>query len=216
MIQFNLLPDVKLEYVKARRSKNLMTAVAFVVGAVSLAIMLFGLFYVQVIQRKSLNDLNSDIKKYSNQVRNTEDINKILTVQNQLNTLTGLHNQKPATSRLLGYITQVTPEKASLNKLSLDFAQTAMTIGGTAPSLEVVSTYTDTLKATTFTTEKSTKPAKAFSDVVLTSFARNETGATFTITAKFDPKIFDNTEKPQLIIPSGLSTNQSNIFKAEN
>ncbi len=216
MIQFNLLPDVKLEYVRARRSKVLMTIVALVVGAVSLAVMLFALIYVQVIQRKSLNDLDADIKSYSAEVKKVQDLNKILTVQNQLNTLTPLHDAKPAASRLFGYITQVTPEKASLNKLLVDFTSNAMTIGGSAPSQEVVSTYTDTLKATKFTTDKSSEPRAAFSEVVMSSFGRDDKGATFTITLKFQPDIFKMTDKPQLVIPSGLVTNQSNLFKVGN
>lgn len=216
MVQFNLLPDVKLEYVKARRTKNLMTVIALVVGALALAILLFAFVFVQVVQRKSLNDLNDDIKSYSKQIREVEDLDKILTVQNQLNTLTTLHEEKPTASRLLGYISQVTPEKASLNKLSVDFANTTMTLGGSAPSQDIVSTYTDTLKSTRFTTDKSTESKKAFSEVVLSSFSRDEKGAIFTITLKFDPTIFKVTDKPVLVVPTGLVTNQSNLFKADN
>lgn len=216
MVQFNLLPDVKLEYVKVRRTRNLMAAIALVVGAVSLGIMLFSLFYVQVVQRKSLSDLNDDITKYSKEIKNIDDLDQILTVQNQLRTLTGLHNDKPSASRLFGFITQVTPSQASLNKLGVNFAESKMTIGGAAPTLDVVSTYTDTLKATKFITTASNQPQKAFSEVVLSSFARDDKGATFTITLKYEPTLFKMTEAPQLIIPKGVVTNQSNVFKAGN
>lgn len=216
MVQFNLLPDVKLEYIKARRTKNLMTVISFVVGAVALTILIFALMYVHVVQRKSLSDLNSDIKEYSTQIKDVEDLDKILTVQNQLNTLSTLHDEKPAASRLLGYITQVTPEKAGLNRLTVDFVNSSLVIGGTAPSQDVVSTYTDTLKSTRYTTDKTNGAANAFSEVVLSSFSRDEKGASFTISLKFDPIIFKITDKPELVIPTGLVTNQSNLFKAEN
>ena len=46
----------------------------------------------------------------------------------------------------------------------------------------------------------------AFSDVVLTTFGRDERGASFEITIKFDPSIFDNTKKITIKVPVGVTT----------
>ncbi|MCA9326911.1 hypothetical protein KDA14_00095, partial [Candidatus Saccharibacteria bacterium] len=167
MVQFNLLPDVKLEFVKARRTKYMMTFVSVVVGAVALAVLLFALFYVNVVQRKSLNDLNKDIKSYSTELKNVEDLSKILTVQNQLNTLTSLHDKKPVSSRMFGYLTQLTPNQLSLTKLSVNFDESTMSISGTAPTLDPVYVFTDTLKSAQYTVEGSDTSSKPFSEVVL-------------------------------------------------
>lgn len=212
MVQLNLLPAVKLEFIKARRTKQLLTFVSMVVGAASLTILLLAFVTVNVVQKKSLSDLNKDIKKYSTQLKSTKDLNKILTVQNQLGTLTTLHDQKPVASRLFTYISQVTPAQANLNKLSMDFAAHTMTLGGTAPSLDTVSTYTDTLKATTYKTDDTSPALHAFSSVVLSSFGRDSKGATFTITFNFDPIIFDTKSTVKLTVPSTAGADQSSVF----
>lgn len=216
MVQFNLLPNIKLEYVKARRTKYLVTLVSIIVGGVAILVFAVSLFVVDVAQKKSLNDLNTDIGKYSKQLRGTKDLSEILTVQNQLNTLTALHDQKPVASRLFDYITQLTPGQATLNKLTVDFTGNTMSIGGTAPSLDTVSLYTDTLKATRYTTDKNTTQTAAFSNVVLTNFARDDKGATFTITLGFDPTLFQGTSAVKLIVPSTASADQTNVFQAGN
>jgi Tfp pilus assembly protein PilN len=213
MIQFNLLPDVKLEYVKAQRTKRLLTLVSIVVSLASLAVLLLSIITVDVVQKKSLHDLNNDVAKYSSQLKSVKDLDKILTVQNQLSTLTSLHDQKPVTSRLFTYISQITPSQASLNKLTVDFTANTLTIGGTAPSLDTVSTYTDTLKGTTYKTGDSSRAAaNAFSGVVLSTFGRDDSGATFTITCSFDPVIFKTDSNVTLTVPQTANADQSTIF----
>ena len=205
---------MKLEYIKARRIKRTVSVVAVIVSAASLVVMLLTMLTVYGVQKKSLHDLNSDISKYSGQLKATPDLDKILTVQNQLSTLTSLHQQKPVTSRLFTYLALLTPTQASLDKLTLDLTQNTLVIGGKAPTLDVVSTYTDTLKATTYDTD-TVKGTKAFSDIVLTSFGRDDTGATFTITMNFDPILFNSQDNVTLTVPSGTS-NQSTLFGTGN
>jgi hypothetical protein len=213
MLQFNLLPDVKLEYVKTQRTKHLLTLLSLAAGVVGIAVLLLSVVTVDVVQKKSLHDLNKDIKKYSTQLKTTPDLNKILTVQNQLGTLTSLHDQKPVTSRLFTYISQVTPAKASLNKLTIDFTANTLTIGGKAPGLDVVSTYTDTLKATTHSeTADQIGKTHAFANVVLSSFSRDDKGATFTITCSFDPAIFNTANNVTLTVPPSSGADQSSVF----
>lgn len=212
MIQFNLLPEVKLQYVKAQHTKYLLMLVSVVVGAASIAIFLFAFLTVHVVQRKSMNDLNKDISAYSAQLKSTKDLNKILTVQNQLSTLTNLHDQKPVSSRLFGYITQVTPAKATLNQLNVDFTTNTMTIGGSADTLDTVSVYTDTLKQTKYSGQTDSALTHAFSNVVLTTFGRDGDGANFTITCNFDVAIFNVNNNVTLTVPQTSESDMSNVF----
>lgn len=216
MIQFNLLPDVKLEYVKTQRTKRLLTLLSFVASAAGIAILLVAIVTVDVVQKKSLSDENNDIARYSAQLKSTPNLNRMLTVQNQLNTLTTLHEQKPVTSRLFSYISQVTPSQATLNTLSLDYSTDTLTVGGTAPSLDVVSTYTDTLKATVYSVTGGNSNVHAFSNVVLSSFGRDQNGATFTITCTFDPTIFNTDDNVTITVPQSNGSNQSNVFQGSN
>src|SRR5882757_6261743 len=174
MVQFNLLPDVKQEFIKARRTKRMVTLIAVAASGAAVFVLLLMIVTVDVVQKKSIHDLNSDIGKYSKQLKAVPDLNKILTVQNQLNTLTSLHDQKVVTSRLFGYVAQVTPAQASISKLSVDYTANTMNITGEAPTLDVVNSFTDTLKNTTYTLDKSGKGStSAFSKIVLSSFGRD-------------------------------------------
>lgn len=207
MIQFNLLPDVKIQYLKARRNKRLVVGGSMLViaAAVFILILLAGIIYG--VQKKNLHDLNNDIGKYTQELKSTPELNKILTVQNQLGALTALHDKKAVASRLFGYLTQVTPKAASISQLDVDFAQNTISITGAANSLDIVNTYADTFKFTTYKTDTDgDSKVSAFSKVVLSQFSRTSSGATYTITAAFDPLIFDSASAVKLDVPHIIST----------
>jgi Tfp pilus assembly protein PilN len=212
MIQFNLLPDVKLQYVKTQRTKQLMISISVLASVAALTVLLLSMLTVYGVQKKTLHDLNGDVKKYSTELKNTKDLDKILTVQNQLGTLTSLHDQKPVTSRLFGYLTQVTPANATLKKLTLDLTASTVSLGGSTDSFDTVRKYTDTLKSTTYSLEGTSDSKHAFKDVVLSSFSKDETGATFTITATFDPAIFNSANAVTLHVPQTADSAQSFVF----
>lgn len=206
MIQFNLLPDVKQQYVKARRTQRLVALISIGVSGLAIFVLILMILTVDVVQKKSLANLNSDITSKSATLRATPNLNKILTVQNQLNTLTGLHDQKVVSSRLFGYMAQVTPTAVSLNKLAVDFTANTMDAEGSGPSLDSINAFTDTLKRTTYTTDTDKSGnAKAFSGVVLSSFTRDSSKASFTITFSFDPAIFNSSTNVTLVVPNGVS-----------
>lgn len=61
MIQFNLLPDVKLQYIKARRSKQLVMLISVAVAATALALLVL-LFINVKLQSHHIDNLTKDIK----------------------------------------------------------------------------------------------------------------------------------------------------------
>ncbi len=220
MIQFNLLPDVKLQYLKVRRTQHLVYTIAIVAIVASLFVLVLLVGTVDVLQKKNIKDLKRDISTNSSQLKNTPNLNKILTVQNQLETLTTLHNQKPVASRLFTFVKDVTPSKASISQLSVDYAQNSITVTGNASSLDVVNTYVDTLKFTTYKKADGSK-APAFSSVVLAQFSRSNSGASFTVTTSFDPAIFNNGSNVSLTVPNIISTRSAidqptDLFKSNN
>jgi hypothetical protein len=175
--------------------------------AVSLFVLILLAGIIYGVQKKNLNDLNGDIGRYTKQLKDTPDLNKILTVQNQLGSLTALHNKKAVATRLFSYLTQVTPTAASISQLNVDFSQNTISITGSANSLDIVNTYADTLKFTKFKASGSSEEGKnAFTKVVLSQFSRTTSGATYTVTASFDPFIFDSASTINLDVPHIIST----------
>lgn len=219
MIQFNLLPDVKLEYIKATRTKHLIMLTSLVLTAISVAIVVVLFIGVNVIQERHLNNLDGDIKDMTAKLQGEPDIDKILTIQNQLNSLNDLHDGKPAAERIGAYLEQVTPKEVSISEIKVDFTANTMTIDGGAKDLKTVNQFVDTLK---FTDYEETLPEdqgggkvtdKAFSSVVMASFslassqqASNTQPASYQITLNFNPVIFDITKSVKLVVPNQVTT----------
>lgn len=207
MMQLNLLPDVKLKYLKAVRTKRLTISVSVIASAAALFILIVLLATVYIFQRKSLNDVNNDIATYTQKVQSTPHLNQMLTVQNQLKSLPSLHDQKPVATRLFDYVKQLTPAKDSITDLQVDFTADTMSIQGSAPSLDNVNTFVDTLKYTKYQVDgDSSTEAAAFSNVVLSQFSTTSKNTDFTITLSYDPAIFDSTKNVQLNVPNIVTT----------
>jgi len=205
-IQFNLLPDIKIQYLKAKRQKHMVVLASVVASLVALIIFILLLTVVYGLQKKNLSDLDKDIKAASEELKDTRDLNKILTVQNQLKALPELHDQKVVATRLFDYLSQTTPAAASIGKLNIDYELSAMSISGSADTLTTVNTYTDILKFTKFSTKSDDTEKSAFSEVVLSSFSRDAASTTYNITLKFDPAIFVGSEEVTLKVPEIIST----------
>ena len=205
MIQLNLLPDIKLDYIKAKRTKRMVTLVAVMVAGVSLSLLILLFVVVNVLQKQHINNLAADIEANSAKLENTQDLDKILTIQNQLNALTDLHNKKPETSRAFDYLKELVPNNVSITQLDLDYVNGTLIFTGEADNIEEINTFVDTLKFTTYR-NGSEEEKKAFPEVVLNSFSKSEDSSTYQVTAKFDPVIFDTTQNIDFIVPSTVTT----------
>ena len=95
MIQFNMLPDVKQQYLKAAQNKKTAITAGILITAASVFIFTMLFLSVNVFQKKNLSDINSDIKSATEELKKTPDLNKVLTIQNQLKSLPALQAQKP-------------------------------------------------------------------------------------------------------------------------
>lgn len=204
MIQFNLLPDVKLEYMKAERNKRLVITISSAATILSVGIFVVLMLIVLVFQKQYINDLTKDIATYSKDLKATPDLDKILTVQSQLDSLTPLHEKKPDANRIFPFIEQITPADVSIANLVIDFDANTFVITGSAKSLNDVNIFADTLKFTEY--KHDSDKGRAFSAVVLANFGRADKGASYTINLTFDPIIFSNTENIQLTVPDKVTT----------
>ncbi len=205
MIQFNLLPDVKQEFMKAERTKRLVVSVAALSTAVALGIFFLLLFTVNFVQKKNIEDLTADIKTNTSKIKSIPNIDRILTVQNQMGALESLHQKKAAASRLFTYLGQVTPSGVTISNTTADFTQNTLILTGNAPTINDVNTLVDTLKFTKYTDDEQ-DAGKAFSHVVLGSFNVGEKSTSYTINLSFNPDIFVNTKKINLVVPTTVTT----------
>jgi Tfp pilus assembly protein PilN len=204
MIQFNLLPDVKKQYIKAKRTKRLIISISTIVSVSAIAVLLLLVSYVQFAQKKNIDDLTEDIAIEVAKVESINDIDKILTIQNQLEALPKLHEDKPETSRLFGYLTTVTPSDVFISTTTLDITKNQLEITGTANNIASINKFADTLKFATYSSGDSS--GKSPFTNVLTRLSRNAETANYSITLKFEPILFDNTAEVVIIIPNTVTT----------
>ena len=201
MVQFNLLPDVKQQYIKAVYRRRLITLVCVVVGVAFLVIFVLTFLFVRVNQTRHLSHLDKDIKIGVAKLQSNKDLDKILTVQNQLASLPELHKQKVMTSRIFEYLGQVTPNEANVSNVKLDVVNKKINLTGSANSLQTVNKFVDTLKFTDYKLiGDEPKEGKAFSSVVLQSFVIGTPTAglvnaevAYEISFIYDEVIFMNT-----------------------
>lgn len=210
-MQLNLLPAVKMEYIKAQRARRLVLTMSVLVTVASVALLLL-LLSVEGLQKKHLNDLSKDIASESSKLQHEPQIDKMLTVQNQLGSLTGLHASEPSAAQVFNYLNQVTPANVSITDFNIDFTKQTAIITGTSSNLANVNQYVDTLKHASFTTSGNSTSQPAFSNVVLTSFSLNtDSGnagqaANYTISLSYDRTIFDVTKNVKLSVPNVTTT----------
>lgn len=219
MIQFNLLPDIKLEYIRAARTKRLAILFSVLVSAVVIAVngvLAFSTFYVQA---KHISNLSSDIDQRKQELEGTESIDEILTIQNQLSTLTGLHEQKPELSRAYDFLQSMTPSNVYIADVNIDLAEGTFEISGQADELVDVNKYVDTIKFTQYRiipeqeegaeeqiVVEELEKVNAFSEVVLSNFTIDDEETSYSIVFKFDPLLFDNTKNVQFLVPNKVTT----------
>jgi Tfp pilus assembly protein PilN len=233
-LQFNLLPDVKQEYLKTKRTKRTVITASIVASAIALFILLFAVTTVYVINKKQLADADSNIKKYSNELQSIKNLDKILTIQNQLKSIQTQHQSKHKMSRIYTYLPQVTPAHVCISQLSIDSASSVMSFQGSSDSQKSINTFVDTLKFTKYKAagNKDAASQNAFPSVTETQFGISTSAtntstnttkcqgvaapAGYQLSVKFDPALFANASVVELKVPQGLVTTRSVINDPSN
>jgi Tfp pilus assembly protein PilN len=205
MIQFNLLPDIKVEFNKTRKLKRLMIFISFVALGLSVFLIVVT-FSLAAVQKNHISNLDEDITSLENEIKATPDLEKILTVQNQLNSLPALFDGRPAIERIPAYIDRVTPVGVELTDFSFDFSQSTIEFEGKSTDFKPVNQFVDSLKFTTYSVEGAEGETLAFKEVFYSDFGRDDKAATYTIKMTFDPLIFDQTKQVTLKVPEGVTT----------
>lgn len=207
MVQLNLLPDLKKEFIKAQKTKGKVIAISVLVtlAAVVLSVALFA--YVNFAQQFQINLISSDIAKKEEELKSVENIDKYLTIQNQLASIDQLHANKGAYSRLFTFLNTLNPgapNNVTLNSAQLVADQKATVFEGTTTTFEALNIFVDTLKNAKVSYKANGQgdlvKEPMFTQVVVQSsgLARvnNKTVVGFTVKAIYTDPVFDarNTE----------------------
>lgn len=220
MIQLNLLPDLKKEFIKAQKTKGLVITVAVLttVGAVGLSALLF--LYVTFGQQLQIGLATDSIEKKSNELASISDINQYLTIQNQLASITSLHDGKGAYSRLFSFLNVLNPSppnNINLNNSQLVTTDKTVLFVGTTGSFESLNVFVDTLKnaQVSYKAIGEGDPVKEpmFPQVLIQDSGlakvNNNTLVSFTVKATYGDPVFDARHTDVVVEVPSITTTQS-------
>ncbi len=109
MIQINLIPDVKQEFIKAQRLRATVISFSIIIAGVSVAALVLLATYVYGAQalRSSMSD--SKIDELHKSLASDEDLPHVLTIQNQLSLISEMHTNKEVHSRIFDILASTNP-----------------------------------------------------------------------------------------------------------
>ncbi|HEV2412424.1 MAG TPA: PilN domain-containing protein [Candidatus Saccharimonadales bacterium] len=214
MVELNLLPDVKREYIETQHLKRNIIALSILAILISIAVVVLMAFYVNVVQSIAQTNVKNDITKSTTQLHAIPQLSKILTVQDALSTLPTLKSQQVINSRLFAYLTDLVPTTVALNKLDIEQSATSIEFDGVSQDYTSLNVFADDLKDAqlTYGPSNNRQTIQPFSKVVITSAdqSNNTTtpGVSFQITMNFNSVIFaQTTTSPTINIPN-INPNQ--------
>src|SRR5690606_17426323 len=106
MIEINLIPDVKREYLRTRALRNTVISMSILVGvgvvglAVALAMVFGGQLVTEALQDRSIKDEGAKLTAI-------EDLDKTVTIQHQLSVIGEQHASKSINSRLFDVMSAI-------------------------------------------------------------------------------------------------------------
>jgi Tfp pilus assembly protein PilN len=154
MIEINLIPDVKLELLKARRQRKMVISAAILVSIAAGAGVVLLVLYAFGVQTVADTLADNAIKDENHKLSKVKDLSKTLTIQNQLEQLSRSQNDKNITSRLFDIISATVPEgknAVSIKKLAFTAVDGTISIDGEASNgYEALEVFKKTVAQTKF------------------------------------------------------------------
>lgn len=217
MITLNLLPDVKLEYLRTKRVQARVISIATLVTGSVLGLVILVAIWVYGGQALQKQYLTGEIVKHGNELKSIPDINKYLTIQNQLANLTALHQNKNDFSRLLTFLpilNPAPPNNVTLTSVELATSDTGNTLvfQGEVKDYTGLNTFRDTLRNAEVKYDGQTE--KLFETVTVSTSSlelsdKGQAVVVFKIDTIYNPNVFIFSTKNPIVSVPQLNTTQS-------
>lgn len=219
MIEVNLIPDVKLELLKVRRQRRMVTTGAIFTTLVAGGLVVLLSTYAFGVQAIAGTVVDGTIKTESKKLQSVEDLEKTLTIQTQLGSLKQLHDEKHISSRIFEIIATAVPSGENsilISRLSLDTDEKVVTIEGEAVNgYEALEVFKKTIEQTTFEYDVDGEPQTGVAIASRVSdgerrYGESTTGQRvlrFTLSFEYPEQLFERQSQNGKII----GPNQQNV-----
>lgn len=212
MIEVSLIPDVKQELIRARRTRSMVVSISILAMIVSGGVV--ALLSVYVFAGQGVRNLVADdsIKKNYADIEKVSDLENMLTIQNQLTKISETHADKTISSRLfdvLSVIIPAEPNSVSLTSTQMNNEDGTLTIEGqSSAGFIAYEAFKKTIAATELTYyedgDNEAKTVALASDIVdgERSYGEDQDGRRvlrFSISFTYDQALFDSGSKKMLV-----------------
>lgn len=216
MIELNLLPDVKKEFIKAQRTRNAVISFSIVATIAAGVLTTLLLSYVYVAQPLIIGAQTKAIKESEQKLKDIPEIDKYLTVQNQLSNLDSLHAERYAYSRAFGYLQQLNPaapNNVAISAVIFDKELKTLEINGVTRNFQALDVFQDTLENAqlTYTSDGQVSTVRLFDKVVLEEAGLSSSGdvplTNFKFLLAYPDEAFQNSSKDvKITVPSMITS----------
>lgn len=135
MIEINLIPDVKLELIKSQRARAKVVTFSLLISIISIGIVAALAAFIYGVQNIRGGIVDGTINSEFAKLQEVEDLDKTLTIQNQLSKISELHDNKNIYSRLFNVLVAIIPDapnEIKISSLSVDSDTQTISIDGQA------------------------------------------------------------------------------------
>ncbi|MFZ1812604.1 MAG: hypothetical protein WAU02_03765 [Candidatus Saccharimonadales bacterium] len=217
MIELNLLPDVKKEFIKAQRMRNRVVSGAIATSLIAGGAVAFLATTVYGAQMYMISSAENQIKDNHKKLSQKQEIDKYLAVQSQLAAIDQVSKERDDYSRLFDYLIQLNPaapSNISLYDLLLNKADTTLTLNGSAGSFEAVNNFRSTLEnaKVTYTLDGTDAEVTLFSKVEVLAPGMSTADGKVTVSFKanlvYAPEVFnEHITNIKLVVPQLVTSN---------
>ena len=207
MIGLNLLPDVKKEHLKAQHSRNMVVggSILTIFAAIGFTVLLAA--FVFGGQKLVIDNLTKQITDNQEILSNKPDVDKYLTVQNQLSALEALHDQKSIYSRVFSYLQKLNPaapDSMVVTAVAVDKATSMISMQGTTADFKSLDVVQNTLKSAkvVYRQNETDNEKPLFSEVTLVSATLSQSGQNQAPVVTFD---FQLAFLPEAFMPTATN-----------
>lgn len=148
MIEINLIPDVKRELLKAQRARTYVISGAIITSIIAVGVVVLLLLYIYAVQGLRERNLNSDITRENAALSEVQDLSKILTIQNQLATMSTINAEKKVDSRIFDVVAAIVPPEpnsVAISGINLDAETKTVTLEGQTRAFDSMEVFKKTI-----------------------------------------------------------------------
>jgi hypothetical protein len=205
MIEINLIPDVKQELLRAQSMRAAVISGAILTSIIAGAVVALLALYIYGVQTVRSGIVSDEIDKQYKTLSEVKDLPKVLTIQNQLATMSELNSNKKIDSRIFSVVSAVVPpapNEVQISQIDINSADSIISFEGQTRAYDSMEVFKKTIDSAIVVYkedgEEQTVKLADMLDTSEVSYGENASGEKvlmFTISFEYPVELFSPAVK---------------------